>query len=81
MDFLNKKKVQELKDCIEDKDREIKSLRENLDEANKKIRGARVCGAYCKNCKHGIESKVFSFGGYYTTYSCELDCKCKDFSQ
>lgn len=31
--------------------------------------------------KNRIEQEIFYPGGFYTAYTCELDCKCKDFKR
>lgn len=79
MDFWNRKKVRELELEISHKESEIESLRNQLQLAEKKIKGERVCGGYCKQCTHGIQDENFFMGAVYNTIACELDCKCKDF--
>lgn len=81
MDFWNRQKVRELELDISHKDSEIESLTNRLRLAEKKIQGERVCGGYCKTCVHAIEGMNYSLGCCYTSYTCELDCKCKDFQR
>lgn len=87
MDFWNRKKVRRLEEEIRiykreiiDKDDLISRLREQLDEAERKIRGDRVCDGYCHVCNHGVKMTRYYVGGTYEQYICELDCKCKDFT-
>lgn len=81
MDFWNRKKVRKLESKIKWIDKDNDRLRKELDELKKKLRGERVCDGYCKTCIHGIEQGQFYPGGFYTAYTCELDCKCKDFQK
>lgn len=81
MDFWNRKKVRELELEISHKEIEIKILRNQLRLAEKKISGERVCDGYCQNCVHSVAVDVESLLGTSKTYSCELDCKCKDFQR
>lgn len=81
MDFWNMQKVRELELEISHKESEIESLRNQLQLAEKKIKGERVCDGYCQECAHAIEGFGYIPGGCYTSYTCELDCKCKDFQR
>lgn len=81
MDFWNREKVMELRRTICDLQDDNVRLKEMLDKAEKKLRGERVCDGYCKTCIHSIEQEQYAYGGVYTTYTCELDCKCKEFQK
>lgn len=79
MDFWNRQKVKELELKIGFKEKEIEVLKDKLRLAEKKIKGERVCGGYCQKCVHGIE-RIENMG-FMGGYTCELDCKCKDFQK
>lgn len=81
MGFWNRKKVRNLEFEISYKDSEIESLKNQLQLTEKKIKGGRVCDGYCKSCCHAIVVQNYCMGGLYQSYSCELDCKCKDFKR
>lgn len=81
MDFWNREKVKNLQQEVETKTHRYNQLNEELELLKKKLRGERVCDGYCKTCIHSIEQEQYAYGGVYTTYTCELDCKCKDFKR
>lgn len=58
------------------------ALKNKYDELEKKLEGDRVCNQYCKNCKYGIGETIYSTIFPPTIkYTCELNCKCKDFDR
>lgn len=81
MDFWNRKKVRELESRVRELEENREIMMAKLDEAKKKLRGDRVCDGYCDKCAHSIPVEGYYMGGVYTRYSCELDCKCKDFQK
>lgn len=82
MDLFNKKKTEQY-------ERELCGMKEDIDALRKenhilkqKISGERTCSGYCSACKNKIVETHYSFGtGTYNTYTCILDCKCKDFQK
>lgn len=70
-------------------ERELVAARSRIDELKMevntltaKLRGDRVCDGYCENCVHGIKTERFHpIYGETASFSCALDCKCKDFEK
>lgn len=58
---------------------------EDLEKENKKLKtiisGERVCGSHCQACANSIKSQDYNMMGYYTSYKCKLDIKCKEFKE
>lgn len=80
--MFNKKEkmISDLKHQIRDLKAEISAKDNEINNYKSRLKGDRACSTLCKNCQHAIEDKYFSgFMGLATTYSCELDNRCKDF--
>lgn len=71
---LNQKKEQNTKDAL------------TIAHLHQIIRGERVCDGYCIECEHHIK-KVDSWswsdvvGPVSSTITCDLDCKCPEFTR
>lgn len=60
----------------------IDELKAEVDTLTAKLRGDRVCDGYCTLCKNSVKGISFSsVFGEHLTWSCTLDCKCKDFEK
>ena len=86
IDFFNRRALMERDIEIESLKEEIDIQKTEIERLTAKLRGDRVCDGCCSVCKHSIASVYApspAFPGImpYATYSCELDCKCKDFER
>lgn len=82
MDIFNKKKIVKYEEDLVHMKQDMDALRKENDTLKRKINGERVCSGYCAVCKNRIEETHYGFAiGSYKTYSCALDCRCKDFER
>ncbi len=71
--FLDKKEIEDLKNILADKDREIERLRKENNELRSQMEGDHPVSPYCAVCIHGINEWEYRL--------CDLECKCKDFKR
>ncbi len=71
----------ELNERLKEVREENEELRKKNNDLNRRIKGERATGCWCRTCKNSVAETHQTVYGDYKTYDCLLDVKCNDYER